>query len=581
MGNGVFTVKEVIGKRLSDERARLESEAGLKTTSHFRRVGEKPFLAEQRPSTTILFGGLTWRHERFIKAIFDGCGYNCEILPNPDLQSFNLGKENCHTAQCNPSYFTVGSLIQFLQGKKREGLSNQEINDRYVLYTVGSCGPCRHGMYESEYRYALDNAGFEEFRVLLFQQSKDVMSQDEEPGLKYTADLGMGALNALILGDVVSDMIYQIRPYEVNPGETQRVFDECANHLADFLRDREPFEILEALPQWISVRLARKKPLKNPLNSLGKFREHFWGKAYVDALHECRERINRIEVDRTRAKPIVKITGEFFSQTSESPANYNMFAFLENEGAQVQTEPISSWITYLLYQARARWVSHKLVNAPHQRSGRWELRKRFANEMHFQKRHRLLKFADRMYSRLYRRATDGLGGLAHGLVSQEELARLAHSFYHTLARGGEAHLEVGKNIYYTKNKLCHMVLSLKPFGCMPSQLSDGVQSAVINRYRDMIFLPVETSGDGEVHAHSRVQMALSEAKLKVKKEFQQALESTGKDLDQIKDYISCHPQLTQPLSPVPHRPGYPSLAANFVLHVSDLMDGKTNGHRRD
>jgi predicted nucleotide-binding protein (sugar kinase/HSP70/actin superfamily) len=434
-------------------------------------------------------------------------------------------------------------------------------------------------MYESEYRYALDNAGFEEFRVLLFQQSKDVMKQDQEPGLKYTADLGMGALNALILGDVTSDLIYQIRPYEVNPGETERVFDECVDYLACFLRDRAPFEILEASPPWASARLAREKwrKKKNLLNNLGKFREHFWGTVYMDALEECRQRINRIEVDRTRVKPIVKITGEFFSQTSESPANYNMFAFLEGEGAQVQTEPISSWITYLLYQARARWVNHKRVNAPHQRPHWWEIRKRLGNEMHFQKRHRLLKFADRMYNRLYRRATHGLGGLAHQLVSQEELARLAHSFYHTLARGGEAHLEVGKNIYYTENKLCHMVLSLKPFGCMPSQLSDGVQSAVVNRYRDMIFLPVETSGDGEVHAHSRVQMALSEAKLKAKKEFQQALESTGKSLEKIKGYVSKHPRLTRSLYHVPHRSGFAGVAANFVLHVSDLMDGKTNG----
>ena len=53
-----------------------------------------------------------------------------------------------------------------------------------------------------------------------------------------------------------------------------------------------------------------------------------------------------------------------------------------------------------------------------------------------------------------------------------------------------------------------MVLALKPFGCMPSSQSDGVQSAVINKYKDMIFLPIETSGEGEVNAHSRVQMAL-------------------------------------------------------------------------
>src|SRR5205814_4734739 len=53
---------------------------------------------------------------------------------------------------------------------------------------------------------------------------------------------------------------------------------------------------------------------------------------------------------------------------------------------------------------------------------------------------------------------------------------------------------------------------LKPFGCMPSTQSDGAQSAVVSNYKDMIYLPVETSGEGEINAHSRVQMALGEAK---------------------------------------------------------------------
>ena len=67
-----------------------------------------------------------------------------------------------------------------------------------------------------------------------------------------------------------------------------------------------------------------------------------------------------------------------------------------------------------------------------------------------------------------------------------------------------------------------MVLALKPFGCMPSSQSDGVQSAVVNHFKDMIFLPIETSGEGEINAHSRVQMALGEAKVKAKAEFEQA-----------------------------------------------------------
>ena len=167
-----------------------------------------------------------------------------------------------------------------------------------------------------------------------------------------------------------------------------------------------------------------------------------------------------------------------------------------------------------------------------------------------------------------------MGGITHKLVPQKELAELAHPFYHQLARGGEGHLEVGKNVYYTVNHLCHMVLALKPFGCMPSSQSDGVQSAVINKFKDMIFLPVETSGEGEVNAHSRVQMALGEAKAKAKAEFEVALKSTGKRLEDIKGYVADHAELRRPFYHVPHRAGIAGTAAQFILHVNDLMNAE-------
>ena len=128
-------------------------------------------------------------------------------------------------------------------------------------------------------------------------------------------------------------------------------------------------------------------------------------------------------------------------------------------------------------------------------------------------------------------------------VPQPELDRLAEPFYNRYARGGEGHLEVGKNVYYTIHHLAHMVLALKPFGCMPSTQSDGAQSAVINRYKDMIFLPIETSGEGEVNAHSRVQMALGEAKAKARLEFDQCLKQSGHSLDDIRSYVDDHPEL--------------------------------------
>jgi predicted nucleotide-binding protein (sugar kinase/HSP70/actin superfamily) len=135
-------------------------------------------------------------------------------------------------------------------------------------------------------------------------------------------------------------------------------------------------------------------------------------------------------------------------------------------------------------------------------------------------------------------------------------------------------LEVAKNIYYSSKNLAHMVLSLKPFGCMPSAQSDGAQAAVVEQYKDMIFLPIETSGEGEVNAHSRVQMALGSARVKAKEEFKSVLSKTGKSLEDLKTYVENHPEMKKPMYQVPVAEGIVGTAANFVLHISDLMDGK-------
>jgi hypothetical protein len=109
-----------------------------------------------------------------------------------------------------------------------------------------------------------------------------------------------------------------------------------------------------------------------------------------------------------------------------------------------------------------------------------------------------LSLADKIIVREYERYRAALGGTAHELVNQQELVRLGHPYYNAKSGGGEGHLEVAKNIYYCNKDLAHMVVSLKPFGCMPSTQSDGAQAAVVNQYSDMIFIPIETSGEGDI-----------------------------------------------------------------------------------
>src|SRR5271166_1635647 len=205
---------------------------------HFRRPAERPFTAEERDHVTILFGGFTWKHEKLIQAVLEGCGYHCQPLPNPTLSNYHLGRSFGNPGQCNPTYFTVGSLIEHLRHLQAQGLSKQEILDNYVFFTSGSCGPCRFGMYESEFRMALENAGFGGFRVLPFSQNSGIKAQSGESGLKFTVDLGMGAMNAVNLGDITNEIAYHLRPYEVEPGETDRALHWVMDELFQLLRDQ-------------------------------------------------------------------------------------------------------------------------------------------------------------------------------------------------------------------------------------------------------------------------------------------------------------------------------------------------------
>jgi predicted nucleotide-binding protein (sugar kinase/HSP70/actin superfamily) len=282
-------------------------------------------------------------------------------------------------------------------------------------------------------------------------------------------------------------------------------------------------------------------------------------------------RLGQVKVDRTRVKPTVKITGEFWAQTTEGDGNFNMFKFLEREGAQVMTESIGTWIMYLMHQAKQQKHDRQGVTAEEAMPAAWRLDKRFKNEWQVRKASAQLTLAEAIFKRENNRLREALNGLPHELADQYELQRAAHPFYNSRAAGGEGHLEVAKNIYYSNKDLAHMVLSLKPFGCMPSTQSDGAQSAVVNLYKDMIYLPIETSGEGEINAHSRVQMALGEAKVKAKQEIARVCEEAGVTLDEVRAYAEEHPELQSGLYHVPHDKGVIGTAANFVKHVSKLM----------
>jgi predicted nucleotide-binding protein (sugar kinase/HSP70/actin superfamily) len=139
-----------------------------------------------------------------------------------------------------------------------------------------------------------------------------------------------------------------------------------------------------------------------------------------------------------------------------------------------------------------------------------------------------LKAADKAIRGVFQTFAHAVGLYGYHLPNMDEIADLAKPFYDNNVRGGEAHMEIGKLIHFVEDKVNHMTVSVKPFGCMPSSgVSDGVQSIITAKWPEAIFLPIETTGDGKVNVHSRIQMMLFKARQKAEGEFEKALSLQG------------------------------------------------------
>lgn len=138
-------------------------------------------------------------------------------------------------------------------------------------------------------------------------------------------------------------------------------------------------------------------------------------------------------------------------------------------------------------------------------------------------------------------------------------------------------MEVGKLIMNTIYSKAHMTLSVKPFGCMPSAgVSDGVQSAISEKFPGTIFCPVETSGDGRVNFYSRVQMYLFKAKQVAIAEYDRALTTHGVTRDQVKAFLETSPRFASPLYKASHT--YAGNSADMVAAVAPYIS-KTRRQR--
>ena len=538
---------------------------------HFRMPEERPFLKEERGTTTVLFGGLSPTHDHLVEAALKGIGLNAQSLTPTAIDYYHIGKEYCNNGLCNPVYFMVGRLICYLRELENAGRSKAEIIEHYVFFTIGSNAPCRLGLLETQYRMALADSGFEGFRVLVFQNDGGIKQKSRGDGIALNPEFFLAVVNALNLADLISELGFATRPFEVHAGQTNAVLKKAEAFLYEKLATKKRIQ-LRGLWQPIFDRLH----LSNAALVVYRFWDQITGAYYVDALREVRAMFDTIEIDRFKSKTVVKITGEFWAVTTIGAGNFNIYRFLESEGAVLLVEPVTAFVQFMFSKGILRHINRKKILLKKGLKHRWDIKTRILNYLRFQKKLRLLQLGNALFRREHARLMKALGGDTHMLIEQPILQQLANDFYNINIEGGEGYMEIAKNIYYHEQRLCHMVISLKPFGCMPSTQSDGAQAAVTELNRDMIYLPIETAGEGETNAQSRVLMALSDAMEKAKQEVADARINVRTRREDLEAYVNRHPELKSPVYVVPRRNGTVNMAANFMYHIDALIQRSPN-----
>jgi len=492
--------------------------------SHWREYAAQPFTRAQRSSTTIWMTGLTLNHDTFFCAAARGFGYKMEALPVPDNEALNIGKEYGNRGQCNPAYYTAGNLIRALLDLEAKGHTRESLIRDFVLLTVGSCGPCRFGMYATEYRKALRDAGYEGFRIEQFAQVGLIDGGDgADNGIEFDLRFTIALVKALFAGDILNLLGNRIRPYEIEKGATNSAMEKS--------------------------RLCVIEALEN-------------GRPARPALRKCRALFEAVAVDRLRPKPMVSVIGEIWAMTTEGDGNYQIPSFLEDEGAEVSTQPVFNWLLYLLWGRK-----HDL--AVRRRLRGVDRAKRGLAGTNPWKRMVLLHVLERILQATIRSFASAAGVSRFHLTNIAHLAELADKHYDLDVRGGESFLEVGKFMDIAQNSRAHLVLSVKPFGCLPSSaVSDGVQSLTTAQNPNAAFYAIETTGDGKASVHSRVQMMLFKAHQRAQNEFKDALAAGGMGIEEARRRVTRHAGYNSALYCPRHRVA--TTAANLASELSGL-----------
>ena len=386
---------------------------------------------DKRTNNKIIYIPKMSDHAFGIAAAFEACGLDAEVMAAPNIETVKIGRRYVSGKECYPCTITTGDMV-------KKALSADFNPSNAAFFMPSGAGPCRFGQYNILHRMVLDETGFP--KVPIFSPNQDD-SFYRELGI-VGEDFTKHAWKGIIATDLLIKCLHETRPYEMNRGETESIYNEYL------------------------LKISRTIKSQNGVVS-----------GLLNEMHRAFSLIPRIN----GRKPVIGIVGEIFVRHNTF-SNEDIVKKVEALGGEVWLAPIEEWIYYInlmgLRKALIKWHQNLFS-----RDSLQDILSIFITRL-------VQKKIEHRFSKPFKGFLKTLGE-----PTTNEILRNASPYLHKSFEG-EAILSIGKTIDFVKNGASG-IISAMPFGCMPgtivSALLKGVKQDTGIPYLSIAYDGVETT----------------------------------------------------------------------------------------
>jgi predicted nucleotide-binding protein (sugar kinase/HSP70/actin superfamily) len=433
-----------------------KSVSGHNNATMSRYANKIPFGKSMKKDYTIVGPQMSPVHMSLVEAVIRSGGYHFDVLKTASHEDVELGLKYVNNDACYPAIMVVGQLVDaIVQGKYDP--------DKVALAITQTGGMCRATNYFGLIRKALIDSGYPQIPVIALS----TQGIEDNPGFKATPSLLHRAIKALIIGDLLMKCLYRVRPYEVEPGSANKLYE---------LWDTIVRETIEH--HGFSDTAARE---------IG--RRYL---PYQTLLKQIVTSFDALPLNRKPRKPRVGVVGEILVKYHPD-ANNHLVDVIESQDCEAVVPGMVEFMTTNPYITD--WKEHHLGmggNPAVYAVMRWGL-DRYLNPV--------------------RRAID----LAHGKFSQDtpmpELVKMAGEVTSIGVQAGEGWLLTAEILELIQSG-CPNVVCAQPFACLPNHVTGrGMFGKIRRLHPEANIVSIDYDpGASEANQLNRIKLMIAAAK---------------------------------------------------------------------